>query len=448
MKTATLIAAASALLAVAGAQPHGEISSHSHSHGRMSLLSAQAIQYISANYHIGHHRHLAKHVKREVVTLVETVYVQATAAPQVIVYVDQNGKPISTTTEQPVTLQTQVVPAPAANTPQPAPAAVDYSNNREQEPAPIPVATAAPAGALAIAVADYKPPASVKEAPAPAAKENVVSDSVGKNPSGGNGFGITYSPYNSDGTCKSANQVNTDFDKLGGQFSYVRTYGVDCDTVPNVLAAAKRHGMKLFQGIFDIGDLDNAVNKIVHAVGSDWNHIHTISVGNELVQGGKSPSEVMAAVARGRSMLRNAGYNGPVVTVDTLVAAVNHPELCNESDYCAVNSHPFFDPHTTAGQAGAFLTTQIGNLKNALANKDQTILIAEAGWPSKGDTNGQAVPSPENQATAVSAIKSAFNGQESNLVLFNPYNMHWKTSRADQFNAEPWWGFLGECPSG
>lgn len=113
----------------------------------MSLLSAQSIWYIFANNCTGHHRHLAKHVKREVVTVVETVYVQATAAPQVIVYVDQNGNPISTTTEQPVTLQTQVVPAPAASTPEAAPAAVDYTNNREQEPAPIPVAIAVPAGA-------------------------------------------------------------------------------------------------------------------------------------------------------------------------------------------------------------------------------------------------------------------------------------------------------------
>ena len=343
--------------------------------------------------------------------MVETVYVQATAAPHVIVYVNENGVPISTTTEQAVTLQTQVVPAPAANTP---------------------------------SAGDNKP--SVEEAAAPVG--NVVSDSVGKNPSGGNGYGITYSPYNSDGTCKSADQVNTDFDAMGGGFSYVRTYGVDCDTVQNVLSAAKAHGMKLFQGIFDINDLDNAVSKIVHHVGSDWNHIHTISVGNELVQGGTSPATVMAAVSKARSMLRNAGYTGPVVTVDTLVAAANHPEICNESDYCAVNSHPFFDSNTAAHEAGSFLTVQIGNLRNAISNKDQTIVIAEAGWPSKGDANGKAVPSKENQATAVSSIKSAFSGQESNLVLFNPYNMHWKTSRADQFNAEPWWGFLGDCPSG
>lgn len=391
MKSTTFIAALAALSSVAVAQPHR------------------------------HHRHLANHVKRDVVTYVETVYVQATAAPQVIVYVDQNGVPVSTSTERPVTLQTVVKEEPAAPTPDAIPAATP----------------------------DYEAPAAVPEAPTPVQDNSGSGSTPGVAPGGGNGHGITYSPYNSDGSCKSADAVNTDFNDFGGGYSYVRTYGVDCDTVKNVLSAAKAHGMKLFQGVFDINDLDNALNTIISAVGGSWGDIHTVAIGNELVNGQQfSADQVMAKVSDARQKLRAAGYSGPVVTVDTLVAALNHPQLCDGSDYCAVNSHPFFDPNTSADQAGTFLTSQMGKLRNALANKDQTIVITEAGWPSKGNTNGNAVPSAENQKTAVAAIKGAFSADPSKLVLFNPYNMHWKKSNAAQFNAEPWWGFLGDCPSG
>ncbi len=295
----------------------------------------------------------------------------------------------------------------------------------------------------------YEAPAAVPEVPAPVQDNSGSGSTPGVAPGSGNGYGITYSPYNSDGSCKSADAVNTDFNGFVGGYSYVRTYGVDCDTVKNVLSAAKTHGMKLFQGVFDINDLDNALNTIISEVGGNWGDIHTVSIGNELVTSQQSSADqVMAKVSEARRKLRAAGYKGPVVTVDTLVAAVNHPQLCDGSDYCAVNSHPFFDPNTSADQAGTFFTTQMGQLRNSLANKDQTIVVAEAGWPSKGSTNGKAVPSVENQKTAVAAIKSAFSADPSKVVLFNPYNMHWKKSNAAQFDAEPWWGFLGECPSG
>lgn len=338
---------------------------------------------------------------------------------RVIVYVDQNGNAVSTTTQLPAA-QTE---APVASaTPSPTPAAV----------APV----------VADKVADTNASsASSDSAPSPSA-------SSGSDASTG-GYGLTYSPYNSDGTCKTADQVLKDFGGFGSGYSTVRTYGIDCNTVSTVVAAAKAHGMKVFQGIFDISDIAGSVKEIVSAVNGDWSTIHTISVGNELVNSGKSSaSAVVDAMSTARTQLRAAGYNGPVVTCDTLVATLANPSLCDNADYCAVNSHPFFDPNTDATNAGTFLTKSIESLKAKLANSSQTVVITETGWPSKGNTNGLAIPSSSNQQTAIAAIKSAFQSAPDGVMLFNPYNMMWKTSSADQFDAEQWWGFLGECPSG
>ncbi|OBT90888.1 hypothetical protein VE02_00456 [Pseudogymnoascus sp. 03VT05] len=381
MKTATLSLAAISLLQLAVAQPHRR------------------------------HAHEAFHAKKDV-----TVRDNSNVA-HVIVYVDQNGTPVSTTTKLP-TAHSGAPAAPA--TPSPTPEAV----------APV----------VADKVANTN--ASSTSSASPSASSSASNSSAA-------GYGLTYNPYNKDGTCKTADQVLTDFGGFGSGYSTVRTYGTDCNTVSMVVAAAKAHGMKVFQGIYNIADISGSISDIVSAVNGDWSIIHTISVGNELVNSGQSSaSAVVAAMSSARSLLRAAGYTGPVVTCDTLVATLANPSLCDNADYCAVNSHPFFDPNTDAANAGSFLTRSIESLKSKLANSSQTIVITETGWPSQGTANGLAIPSSSNQKTAIAAIKSAFESAPAGVMLFNPYNMMWKTSTADQFHAEKWWGFLGDCPSG
>lgn len=265
------------------------------------------------------------------------------------------------------------------------------------------------------------------------------------------GYGFSYSPYMANGACKSAQQVSTDFAAIPNiqQYSIVRIYGTDCNQVATVLPAAKAHGLKLMAGIFDLNTLDSEIATIVAAAQGDWSSFDTISVGNEIVNSGTAPaSTVVAAVGSARSQLRAAGFMGSVVTVDTLVASRANPSLCDESDYCAVNCHPFFDGNVEAAGSGDFLTTQMGTLRDALSNKNQRIMITETGWPWQGTANNKAVPSPANQAAALSSIRDAFASNPQDVVLFTSYNDLWKKSSAFTFNADQFWGFLGYAPSG
>jgi len=205
----------------------------------------------------------------------------------------------------------------------------------------------------------------------------------------------------------------------------------------------------MFAGIFDLSTLSDEISTIVSAASGDWSSFDTISIGNELVNSGSaSASTVVAAIGTARTLLKTAGYTGKVVTVDTLVAARANPSLCDASDYCAVNSHPFFDGNTVAADSGSFLTTQIPTLRAVLSNQSQEIVITETGWPTQGETNGVAVPSSANQAAALSSIKSAFSSNPEAVILFTTFNDLWKTNTAAQFEAEQYWGFLGNSPSG
>lgn len=246
--------------------------------------------------------------------------------------------------------------------------------------------------------------------------------------------GITYSPYNADGTCKSASAVAADIAELL-QFEIIRLYGVDCNQVENVMAVLGE-SQKLFAGIFFMNDIAGGISTLASAVKAHggWDRVYTVSIGNELVNGGEATvAQVLSYVAQGKAALTAAGYTGPVVSVDTFIAVINNPGLCDCSDYMAVNAHAFFDGYVTAEDAGDWVMLQIERVASTCGSK--SVFITETGWPTKGQSNGVAVPSPENQKSALASI----SGKCGNDVLFfNAFNDYWKADGA--WGVEKYWG--------
>lgn len=261
------------------------------------------------------------------------------------------------------------------------------------------------------------------------------------------GFGISYSPYRADRTCKNQEEVNKDLDGLS-HYSFIRIYGTDCDQTKTVSHAARQRNMRVFAGIYDLTDFPNSLSAFHEAAPAgpdgkkDWSTFHTIAIGNELVNGGtNNPAEVVHAVNQARSILRSQGYKGPVVTVDTFSVLLDHPELCDASDYCAANCHAFFDASQSPGGAGAYVLEQARSI-SAAANGKHT-MITESGWPHAGDANGGAVPSVENQRVAVEGLRRSFGHRKDDLVLFTAFDDLWKDDNRFTFNAEKFWGIHG-----
>lgn len=251
--------------------------------------------------------------------------------------------------------------------------------------------------------------------------------------------GITYSPYNADGSCKSTSEVAFDLAVLA-DFDIIRLYGVDCNQVANVLQA-KTPSQKLFLGIFYVDAIEAGVQTIKAAIDQygSWNDVYTVSIGNELVNDGKAtPAQISQYVSTGRSALKAAGYTGPVVSVDTFIAVINNPELCNYSDYMGVNAHAYFDKHTVAANAGPWLLEQIQRVWTACDGK-KNVMITESGWPSKGDTYGVAVPSKANQKAAIASIEKTCG---SDTILFTAFNDYWKPD--GPYGVEKYWGIFSD----
>ena len=287
---------------------------------------------------------------------------------------------------------------------------------------------------------------ALSEAPSRSTKPK--SHSPSSKPSGisgggdNSGYGLSYAPYNADGTCKTADQIQKDLDAFSG-YTTLRIYGTDCDQVANVLPVTSAKNMKLFAGIWDVAEVANEAQLIIDAAKGNWGAIDTISVGNEVVNSGTGTvDQVVSAVKQAKSLLSTAGYTGDVVTVDTWNQIADHPALCQVSDYAAANCHAFFDPDISATNAGSYVKQQARRVQEACGGK--RTVITESGWPWKGESNGAAVPSMANHKVAIASLRAAFT---SNLVLFSAFNDAWKQDFDGSFGAEKYWGIYGNPPS-
>ena len=147
-------------------------------------------------------------------------------------------------------------------------------------------------------------------------------------------------------------------------------------------------------------------------------------------------SNVVDLIDRARKELAGAGYTGSVGAVETVPALVGNPAICQKSDQALANIHAFFDGKVLPQDAGKFVQSEIARLKNACPGK--RVVVTESGWPHQGLTNDQAVPSPENQKTAMQSLEQTF---KEDMVLFSPFDSNWKTDEPATFGAEKYWGF-------
>ncbi|KAF0267218.1 hypothetical protein FOG51_04036 [Hanseniaspora uvarum] len=250
--------------------------------------------------------------------------------------------------------------------------------------------------------------------------------------------GVSYSPYTDSGDCKTASEVASDLSQLT-EFEIIRLYGTDCNQVENVLAA-KSSSQTIFQGLYFMNQITADVGTIsaaIESTGASWSDFNTVSVGNELVNDGEATVDQVAAyVAEARTALSSAGFTGNVVAVDTFIAVINNPGLCELSDYMAVNAHAYFDYNTAAADAGPWVLEQIQRVWYA-CNGEKSVLITETGWPYAGDTYGAAIASTEAQSAALSSIQDTCG---DDVFLFSAFDNKWASPGA--YDIEQYFGII------
>jgi exo-beta-1,3-glucanase (GH17 family) len=258
----------------------------------------------------------------------------------------------------------------------------------------------------------------------------------------GGKWAMTYTPYAANSECKSASEVLADVKKIAAAgFTTLRVYSTDCDTLPNVGAAAKECGLKLIIGVF-IGapgcsnnspDVAKQISDI--KAWGQWDLVKLVVVANEaLFNGFCTVGQLKDLILHTKSELGGAGYSGPYTTTDVVSAWLDKDvsSICEVIDVVACNAHAYFNAGTRPADAGSFVA---GQLKLVEEKCGKSGYVMETGWPTAGVCNGVACAGVQEQATAIASIKEAVGDK---VVFFSASDDPWKAPGA--CNCEQHWG--------
>lgn len=296
------------------------------------------------------------------------------------------------------------------------------------------------------------PSPSAAPAPAPAQSTSVAASpspmpSSGGSPPTGSQLGnhspyaMTFTGYNpSNGACMDAASALADLVAIKALgFHAVRIYSTDCNQLETIGNAAATTGLKMILGLFiaPTGGISSVQSQIEDITKwARWDLVEFISVDNEaILDNYVSASDVASLAQSAGAAFKAAGYTGQITLAEDVSIWQQYAStLCPAVDFISANVQAFFNPDTTADQAGKFVAGELAILKGLCPGKED-VFVSESGWPTAGQANGAAVPGVAEQITAVTEIVKEIG---TNVALFSFADDLWK--QAGPYGVEQYWG--------
>ena len=266
---------------------------------------------------------------------------------------------------------------------------------------------------------------------------------TGKIVTKGNQWAMTYTPYTSTGSCKSADEVMSDIKTISEKgFTTVRVYSTDCSGLQNIGTACEAYGMYMIIGVFIEQTGISGAQPQVQAIISwgKWELVSMIVIGNEAIFNGYcSASDLAAFITSSREAFQAAGCSKdiPVTTTEPLSTLQEYgSQMCSALDVMGANIESYFNSGVSASGAGDFVLGQLELLAKICPDvAEKGCYNLESGWPSAGNTNGAAVPGKSEQKEAITSILEKCGKQS---VIFSYENDLWKA--AGSYGVEQSWG--------
>lgn len=280
-------------------------------------------------------------------------------------------------------------------------------------------------------------------------------------------LGFALGNKNPDGSCKSTQDYEADFDALKQHTTLVRTYSAsDCDTAKNILPAARAKGFKVVLGVWP--DYDESFNADTAALQStvpgNEDIIEAITVGSEtLYRGNFNGQQLLDRINKVKAMF-------PKITVGT---------ADSWNKYADGTADPLITGGVTYFMANAFAYWQGQDISNATNNyfddmsqaiqhiqklaganaANIRILTGETGWPTDGGSDyGAAKAGTQNAQTFFEKGVCGMLAWGVDVFYFEAFDEPWKPkSVGDDGSAadETHWGmytadrqlkFTAQCP--
>ena len=203
----------------------------------------------------------------------------------------------------------------------------------------------------------------------------------------------------------------------------MRTYAIEFG-LDRIAEIAKRHGMKVIQGIWLSGNAEKNKVEIDTAVRLAKQYpdvIRALVVGNEVLLRGEMTAQNLAATIR--DVKRQA--NVPVTYADVWEFWLRYRDVYDAVDFVTIHILPYWEDFPiSARDSVSHLDDIRKKVAAAFPNKD--ILIGETGFPSAGRMREGALPSPSNQARVIHDIIALSKRDNFRVNVIEAFDQPWK----------------------
>ena len=235
--------------------------------------------------------------------------------------------------------------------------------------------------------------------------------------------GLCFSPYVENqkaGDILSSEQIKRRIDIIAPHTNWIRSFSCTegNELIPEI---AHQKGLKTVVGAWISNDKDRNEKEIETLINLAKSGLVDIAVvGNEVLHRNEiSEQELIGYIKR----VKEAVQNVPVSYVDAYYQFLDRPNLIANCDVLLVNFYPFWE-----GANNDYAVSYLQNMMEITQNVAQgkKIIISETGWPSKGETVDEAIPSKINAMKYF--VLSQRWAKENNIELFHfsSFDESWK----------------------
>ncbi|KAJ2800505.1 hypothetical protein H4R21_003150, partial [Coemansia helicoidea] len=246
-------------------------------------------------------------------------------------------------------------------------------------------------------------------------------------------WGLTYTPYNSDGSCASLGETTSQLAAVAGVADNIRLYSTDCSQLAHAMQAVSNSNLPLsiYAGIWvapgaaGAARVNSELDEFVAAAKAyDRGLIRGLSVGNEAILNGVGVDQLIGYIQQVRTRLHAEGLsNIPVYTTDIDTSFT--PALVEACDVLQINLQSVFGSYFASINASA---QEVISRANAFKSKfagGKKVRIGEVGWSSAG----VAGPYPltlDNQKSFARAFKCLVDKTDYEYFFFEAKDATWK----------------------
>lgn len=245
---------------------------------------------------------------------------------------------------------------------------------------------------------------------------------------GGKLASVSFAPYRAGqspftGRFPSGPEVDQDLAMLAHHVRAVRTYAaIEGNYV--VARLAKRHGLKLWQGIWLGPDRAQNAREMAAAIQAARDFPDTVDrvvVGNEVLLRRDLPvKELIADIDHVKAAVKQ-----PVTYADVWEFWEKYPQVAAHVDIVTIHLLPYWeDSPTGIGRAVAHVLATYRHMQALFPGKP--IAVGETGWPSAGRWRADAAPSVVNQARFIREFVAAARKQGIDYNLIEAFDQDWK----------------------